>query len=288
MEEEVKGIGKKLEKLVADGEAEQGDLAEDMLKRLKEMPITLEILQKTRIGMSVNAVRKATSKEDVQSIARGLIKSWKKLLDGNATTDKQKKPEKTKDEKEPAEKSASSPPRPIISRSVAPPLKGDVEVRSKCRQMIKNSLKCEARAEFEDSEVLAAQLENAIFEAFGNTDSKYKNRVKSRVMNLRDKKNPDLVIDFIDGNIRPAAFAVMTSEEMASEELKNKRRDIHKEMVKEHQLGSRGGGTRTTQIRCGKCGKFDCSYSQQQTRSADEPMTTFVLCNICGHRWKFE
>lgn len=25
---------------------------------------------------------------------------------------------------------------------------------------------------------------------------------------------------------------------------------------------------------------------QVQTRSADEPMTTFVLCNDCGNRWK--
>lgn len=28
------------------------------------------------------------------------------------------------------------------------------------------------------------------------------------------------------------------------------------------------------------------SLSQVQTRSADEPMTTFVLCNECGNRWK--
>ncbi len=27
-------------------------------------------------------------------------------------------------------------------------------------------------------------------------------------------------------------------------------------------------------------------YLQVQTRSADEPMTTFVLCNECGNRWK--
>lgn len=26
--------------------------------------------------------------------------------------------------------------------------------------------------------------------------------------------------------------------------------------------------------------------SQVQTRSADEPMTTFVFCNECGNRWK--
>ena len=28
------------------------------------------------------------------------------------------------------------------------------------------------------------------------------------------------------------------------------------------------------------------SLLQAQTRSADEPMTTFAYCNDCGHRWK--
>ena len=37
-------------------------------------------LQKTRIGMSVNVLRKASSKEDLQGLAKSLIKSWKKLL----------------------------------------------------------------------------------------------------------------------------------------------------------------------------------------------------------------
>uniref|UniRef100_A0A4W5KBQ1 Transcription elongation factor A (SII), 2 n=1 Tax=Hucho hucho TaxID=62062 RepID=A0A4W5KBQ1_9TELE len=36
----------------------------------------------TRIGMSVNAVRKQSSEEEVQTLAKSLIKSWKKLLDG--------------------------------------------------------------------------------------------------------------------------------------------------------------------------------------------------------------
>ena len=29
-----------------------------------------------------------------------------------------------------------------------------------------------------------------------------------------------------------------------------------------------------------------CSYYQLQTRSADEPMTTYVTCIKCGTRWK--
>lgn len=31
---------------------------------------------------------------------------------------------------------------------------------------------------------------------------------------------------------------------------------------------------------------FICVIFQVQTRSADEPMTTFVFCNQCGNRWK--
>ena len=38
---------------------------------------------------------------------------------------------------------------------------------------------------------------------------------------------------------------------------------------------------------CFKCGKNKCSVSQAQTRSADEPMTTFVKCLVCDNGWKF-
>uniref|UniRef100_A0A6C0B595 TFIIS-type domain-containing protein n=1 Tax=viral metagenome TaxID=1070528 RepID=A0A6C0B595_9ZZZZ len=37
---------------------------------------------------------------------------------------------------------------------------------------------------------------------------------------------------------------------------------------------------------CGRCHKKECSYYQMQTRSADEPMTTFVTCLNCGKRWR--
>lgn len=43
----------------------------------------------------------------------------------------------------------------------------------------------------------------------------------------------------------------------------------------------------TDQFTCGKCKQNRTTYYQQQTRSADEPMTTFVMCVECGHRWKF-
>lgn len=51
-------------------------------------------------------------------------------------------------------------------------------------------------------------------------------------------------------------------------------------------LASRGMCARTDLFTCSKCKKRDCSYFELQTRSADEPMTVFVTCLTCGHRWR--
>jgi len=37
----------------------------------------------------------------------------------------------------------------------------------------------------------------------------------------------------------------------------------------------------TTAFKCKKCGESKCNITQLQTRSADEPMTTFVTCLVC-------
>jgi transcription elongation factor S-II len=42
----------------------------------------------------------------------------------------------------------------------------------------------------------------------------------------------------------------------------------------------------TDDFTCHKCKSKKCSYYQLQTRSADEPMTTFVTCLNCNARWK--
>ncbi len=39
-------------------------------------------------------------------------------------------------------------------------------------------------------------------------------------------------------------------------------------------------------FKCGKCKSRKTTYYQMQTRSADEPMTTFVTCTNCNNRWK--
>ncbi|KAJ6662098.1 hypothetical protein lerEdw1_012563 [Lerista edwardsae] len=127
--------------------------------------------------------------------------------------------------------------------------------------------------------------ESPIYQELKNTDTKYKNRVRSRIANLKDTKNPNLRKNVLCGNISPDRFAKMTAEEMASDELKEMRKNLTKEAIREHQM-AKTGGTQTDLFTCGKCKKKSCTYTQVQTRSADEPMTTFVMCNECGNRWK--
>lgn len=37
---------------------------------------------------------------------------------------------------------------------------------------------------------------------------------------------------------------------------------------------------------CGRCKSCKTSFTQSQTRSSDEPMTCFIECHNCGHRWR--
>tara|TARA_B110000285_G_C14891203_1_gene498646 strand:- start:101 stop:631 length:531 start_codon:yes stop_codon:yes gene_type:complete len=42
----------------------------------------------------------------------------------------------------------------------------------------------------------------------------------------------------------------------------------------------------TNLFKCRKCGSRETSYYEVQTRSADEPMTSFITCLKCENRWK--
>jgi DNA-directed RNA polymerase subunit M/transcription elongation factor TFIIS len=42
----------------------------------------------------------------------------------------------------------------------------------------------------------------------------------------------------------------------------------------------------TDQYKCGKCKKRETVYQELQLRSADEPMSLFITCLNCGHRWR--
>ncbi|GAB1610684.1 transcription elongation factor A protein 1 [Argonauta hians] len=303
-EDEVLKIGKKLEKMISSGTSDHA-ASVDLLKHLQDLPMTLDVLQKTRIGMTVNNFRKSSNEDEVISLSKALIKSWKKLLPGESTNSKS-----SSSSSQPSAKSNSISKTDESSRDstdsnshdVSKKMEGDAKsssqggskptdtsdpIRLKCRELLCNALKVDNPAiGIKPTPEIAAEVEDAIFQEFRNTDMKYKNRVRSRVANLKDPKNPQLRESVLQGIIEPSRMAGMTAEEMASDAMKLLRSKLTKQAINEHQIAQTSGCV-TDLIKCNKCRKTNCTYNQVQTRSADEPMTTFVLCNVCGHRWKF-
>ncbi|XP_008430535.1 transcription elongation factor A protein 3 isoform X4 [Poecilia reticulata] len=183
----------------------------------------------------------------------------------------------------PLSPSFSSPGGPL-----SPHLATGDSVRDKCIEMLAAALRTDN--DYKDfganCDGMAAEIEDHIYQEIRATDMKYKNRVRSRISNLKDPKNPGLRRNVLAGSIELSRIASMSAEEMASDELKQLRNVLTQEAIREHQM-AKTGGTTTDLLQCGKCKKKNCTYNQVQTRSADEPMTTFVLCNECGNRWKF-
>jgi len=57
-------------------------------------------------------------------------------------------------------------------------------------------------------------------------------------------------------------------------------KDLRKQALAAEAMNQEGFFT------CAKCKSKKTTYYQLQTRSADEPMTTFVSCLNCGKNWK--
>jgi len=273
-------------RLKDDGHADL-DRAVELLKRLERMKITLSLLSKTKVGMTVNSLRKNTENEEVVAHAKALIKAWKKLVPGADSSSSG-----STSNVESKKRRSSSDHKHHHHRN---PLDTHDQIRLSCRKLLASALKGgeQESEEFMQSienspDILAAKIEDVIF-SNNKRDTgsmKYKNQVRSRVFNLKDKKNPALRVNVLMGLIQPEKIAVMTADEMASDELKMMRMAAAKEGMDAAQLAIKEG-TKTDLLKCGKCKKNNCTYHQMQTRSADEPMTTFVLCNECGNRWKF-
>jgi len=107
----------------------------------------------------------------------------------------------------------------------------------------------------------------------------YLDRVRSIVINL----NQNVIEQINDGSIKPHVVAFMTHQELSPEKWKDL---IETKTKRDKNKFETKISAATDTFTCRKCKGNQCTYYQMQTRSADEPMSCYVNCILCGNRWK--
>lgn len=116
----------------------------------------------------------------------------------------------------------------------------------------------------------------------------YINRVLEIIHNLKDENNNEFRNNIIDGKITPEELCTMDATEMLN---KNKQEEIEKQ-IKERidevrtDWNEKHGEVTEGVYKCRVCGGKKTIQHEQQTRSADEPMTLFITCVNCKNTWK--
>ena len=248
--------------------------------------------------MTVGKLR-ANPNKDIARIASEIVNKWRKLVE--AAKDAKKKSQAA------AAASGTNSPAPKASPAPASsaynkPYTGDVEKRhfktdkvdinrtsSQTRNntigVLYNGLAYRRTESIEEVLKRAIEVENAMFKAFKGDTQDYRRKARTLFTILKRKDNPALGRRIMSGELPVDRLVVLPEKELASEEQRAKDEELEKENMKKAQVPMAEKSI-SDALKCGKCGQRKVSYSQAQTRSADEPMTTFCECTVCGNRWK--
>ena len=126
----------------------------------------------------------------------------------------------------------------------------------------------------------------------------YADKARSLLFNLN--KNMALTASIILGQIPSTEVVQYTTEQLANEQTQKLRLVTAQKLIDSKRLdwneanedkintmcGISGDLLNASLFTCGRCKSIKTTSTQKQTRSADEPMTVFVLCLNCGKRWK--
>ncbi|KAH7273682.1 transcription elongation factor TFIIS [Fusarium solani] len=297
-ERELASRVKALTKCVAANEPPENAIK--LLESLKkDASPTEEMLRATRAGVFVGKLRSNSNKEIARAAAE-LVTKWKKLVE----QEKNSKLHKAKmGSPAPAPTSSPAAPPPSSSGGAKKAFKGDPEkrkydsdgvdikrtdstVRNQCIGLIYNGLAYRSTASESDVIAKAVAVEHAAYTRNKGETPEYKKKIRSLFTNLKNKSNKDLGRRVMSGDISADRFVVMTDDELKSEDQRKKEIELEKENMKKAQVPMAEKSI-SEDLECGRCKKKQVSYTQAQTRAADEPMTTFCECMACGHRWKF-
>lgn len=264
-----------------------------VLRQLKSsVEPTEELIRATKIGVGVGKLR-THSDTRVAELAKELVKAWKTQVE------KQRREASQKDKRRaPEQAPAPAPPAPEPAPAPAPASAGgkvniDFEVlhdktRNACLKLLYGSLESDGGVDRGVVYESALAVEKAAFDKIGGgaVNGDYRAKVRSLSLNLKDKNNPELRQQVLRSEIDASVLVVMRSEELASSARKAERESIQQQNL-HNAKGAEAQEAETDAFQCGKCKQRKTRYYQMQTRSADEPMTTFVTCANCNNKWKF-
>ena len=114
----------------------------------------------------------------------------------------------------------------------------------------------------------------------------YIDKFRSIYNNLNKKGtvgNVDLLKRLKAGEFPPHKLAFMKHHQMCPEKWDTL---IAAKIARDDNATKVDFSAATDEFTCWKCKGTKCTYYQLQTRSADEPMTTFVCCLSCANRWR--
>ena len=298
---DAKAINEKSKALMkATSSAESPSIIIGILNELKAGVVANEdILRSTRIGVTVNKSKQHKNPE-VAKLAGEIVRKWRDDIQKS----KPSTPNGTKANgasrngtNSPAPSQEKSKSKSSSMSSVQPDQRNwkadKVDIthtgqagRDSCIGLMYDGL---AHLSNISSTVVlhtAISVESAAYKFHGPEDkASYKSKIRSLYQNLKNKSNPSLRVRVLNGDIKPEQFVVMSHDELKSAERREEDKKIQSENMKAAQAPMAEKSI-STSLTCGKCGQRKVSYSQAQTRSADEPMTTFCECTVCGKRWK--
>ena len=115
--------------------------------------------------------------------------------------------------------------------------------------------------------------------------SMYKHKYLGIMVALTGTRS-DLAKRIIDGTVKTKDVATMAPDELwpTGPYALEKQRLLAKSLIKKNS--SEVPEDFVGMFKCGKCKSERTTYYQLQTRSADEPMTTFVTCLDCSNRFR--
>lgn len=106
----------------------------------------------------------------------------------------------------------------------------------------------------------------------------YSNKLKTILANL----NSETIERLANGELNSKRIAYYSAQELAPSKWKTLIENKERQDKNKYEPVIQAS---TDVFTCGKCREKKCTYSQQQIRSSDEAITTFVTCLVCDNHW---